>query len=642
MKFRQQLLSFLSIAIIATALYACGSSKGALTAAERAYGEKKYATAADLYRQATSGTSREERGYLYFMAGDCYSNFNDHKNAVSWYSRAVRFGYDSLDVQYQLGTNLAKMEKFEEALIAFESQLIQYPDDEKTKLAKKEVQLALELLEQPSLFEVYEETQLNTRESEFAPMYLLDGLVFTSTREPVKGKNLDEWTGTGYLNLYYTIKNDRGRWEKAELLNKKKLKTNFNEGTSTFDKNNEIMYFTQCNGPKGKTQECAIYMVKFNDGNWEEPTLVNIPTDSATIGQPSITPDSRRLYFAGDLEGGLGGKDIWYSEKVSDTAWSTPVNMGPTINTDKDELFPFIASDGWLYFSSNGHEGMGGLDLFYTEPLESGEWDKPFNLKYPMNSTGDDFSLILTEDKAEGFFSSNRVGGRGNDDIYNAVSIPLEFNLSGKVRHEETSLIIADAILVMENSAGERLTTKTNDDGIYTFSLQPKTDYTLKVTKEKFFGDNGEVNTFGFKDNKDFIIDFKLKPIPKKEIVLNGILYDLDKATLRPESKEELKKLISTLTENPGLTIEVSSHTDSRGSNDYNLDLSQRRAQSVVDFLVENEIVTERLEAKGYGETRLLNKCADGVECTEDQHQINRRTSFTVLSEDFGAKPKRR
>jgi outer membrane protein OmpA-like peptidoglycan-associated protein len=195
---------------------------------------------------------------------------------------------------------------------------------------------------------------------------------------------------------------------------------------------------------------------------------------------------------------------------------------------------------------------------------------------------------------------------------------------------------------VMENSAGERLTTKTNDDGIYTFSLQPKTDYTLKVTKEKFFGDNGEVNTFGFKDNKDFIIDFKLKPIPKKEIVLNGILYDLDKATLRPESKEELKKLISTLTENPGLTIEVSSHTDSRGSNDYNLDLSQRRAQSVVDFLVENEIVTERLEAKGYGETRLLNKCADGVECTEDQHQINRRTSFTVLSEDFGAKPKRR
>lgn len=607
---------------------------------DKAYKNAKYFTAVSLYKKAMGrGASKEDKQLMTFKIAECYRLMNNSKQAESWYDRTIKANYDEPTLPKLLADAQKTNEKFDEASLNYESYLEKYPNDTAAQNGLKACKLILKWKERPLNFETYLESALNTRDEDFAPTFYFKGIIFTSAREKIKGKKFFEWTGKGYTNLYASAKNERNKWSKPEPLSKD-INTPYNEGVSTFDSLNNILYYTQCNGAKGKSLGCRIYMTSQKGKVWSTPAPVNIPTidSNTTVGNPSVSADGKRLYYVAELPQGLGGKDIYYSDKVGD-GWGTPVNLGSVINTSEDDNFPFIHKSGTLYFASKGHEGIGGYDIFYSDP-ENGQWTDPINLKYPLNSTADDLGLILDDAKENGYFASNRPGGKGEDDIYSAIAIPLEFNVYGKATNAQNNKILPDTKISLTGSDGFETSVKTDKSGVYKIKLKRGVNYILNASKTRFFGDNGSTSTIGYKESQDFEVNFKLNPIPLKDIVLKGILYDLDKADLRPESITILDSLIKTLRNNPTFVIEIASHTDSRADSAHNMDLSQRRAQSVVDYLTSKDIEKERLIAKGYGESQLLNDCKDGVDCTEEQHQLNRRTSFKVVSEDFVPKKK--
>jgi peptidoglycan-associated lipoprotein len=622
---------------VSTIFYSCGAQKPSVAAAEKAFNNEKYFMAADLYKKAIPDVRKKEaKAEITFKIGECYRLINNNKQAGTWYEKAIKAGYEEDTVYVQYANALKAQDRFDDAIDVYKEHLTKKPNDSVIIGKIENCKKIIEWKKKDVNFEVYNEASLNTKDMEYAPSFYGKGIIFTSNRGTVKGKNYYERTGKNYENIYASQTTGKNKWTKAEPLNKD-INTPFNEGVASFDNNNRILYFTQCNGPKGKESSCRIYETQ-NEGNtWSAPKEVMIPNpDSAILGHPSITADGNRIYFVSDFAGGIGGKDIWYSDKQG-TSWSTPVNAGPKVNTTGDEEFPFIHPSGTLYFSSTGHSGMGGFDIFFCD-FEEGDWTEAMNLKSPTNSAGDDFGFILDESKEVGYLSSNRFGGKGEDDIYSAYAIPLVFTVSGKTINNATSKVLAQAKVTIIGSDGSTQTITSDATGSYKFTIKKDVNYQMNSSKYRFFGDVGELSTYGLKESKEYSINFKLNPIPLKEIVLKGILYDLAKADLREESIATLDSLIKTLRDNPTFVVEVAAHTDSRADSTYNNDLSQRRAQSVVNYLVSKEIERERLVPRGYGESRLLNDCKDGVECTEEQHQENRRTSFSVISEDYVSK----
>ena len=633
MKLKHLSLFIITIGV-STIFYSCGSQKASVALAEKAYNNEKYFTAADLYKKAIPDVRKKDaKVELTFKIGECYRLINNHKQAATWYDKAIKAGYDSSFAYLRLADALKAQDRFDDAIDAYKELLAKNPNDSATMKLIENCKMILDWKKKDVFFDVYNETSLNTKDMEYAPSLYGKGIIFTSNRGTVKGKNYYERTGKNFENIYASQNTGKNKWSKPESLNKD-INTAFNEGVASFDNTNRVLYFTQCNGPKGKENSCRIFSTQ-NEGNtWTEPTEVAIPNpDSAILGHPSISADGNRIYYASDLKGGLGGKDIWYSDRQG-TSWSSPINAGPKVNTAGDEEFPFIHTSGTLYFSSNGRNGMGGFDIYFCD-FEEGDWTEALNLKSPTNSAGDDFGFVLDENKEIGYLSSNRFGGKGEDDIYSAYAIPLVYTIVGKTINNATNKVLAQAKITIIGSDGSTQTITSDATGSYKFTIKKDVNYQLNSSKYRFFGDVGEATTYGLKESKEFNINFKLNPIPLKEIVLKGILYDLAKADLREESIHTLDSLIKTLKDNPTFVIEVASHTDSRADSVYNIDLSQRRAQSVVDYLQSKGIEIERLVPKGYGESRLLNDCKDGVECTEEQHQQNRRTSFSVISEDY-------
>lgn len=633
MKLKHIYLLIASIGV-STILYSCGAQKPSVAAAEKAYNNEKFFLAADLYKKAIPDVRKKEaKAEVIFKVGECYRMMNNHKQSAVWYEKALKAGYETDDLYTYYANSLKSMDRFDDAIDVYKEHLAKKPNDSVIIGKIDNCKKILEWKKKDVNFEVYNEASLNTKDMEYAPSFYGKGIIFSSNRGTVKGKNYYERSGKNYDNIYAAQTTGKNKWTKPEPLNKD-INTPFNEGVASFDNNNRILYFTQCNGPKGKESSCRIYQTQ-NEGNtWTAPMEVTIPNpDSAVLGHPSISADGNRIYFVSDLAGGLGGKDIWYSDKQGST-WSTPVNAGPKVNSAGDEEFPYIHSSGTLYFSSNGREGMGGLDIFFCD-FEEGDWTEATNLKSPTNSAGDDFGFIVDEMKEVGYLTSNRFGGKGEDDIYSAYAIPLVFTVSGKTINNATNKVLAQAKVTIIGSDGSTQTVTSDATGSYKFTIKKDVNYQMNSSKYRFFGDVGELSTYGLKESKEYNINFKLNPIPLKEIVLKGILYDLAKADLREESIATLDSLIKTLKDNPTFVIEIASHTDSRADSAYNNDLSQRRAQSVVNYLVSKNIERERLVPRGYGESRLLNECKDGVECTEEQHQENRRTSFSVISEDY-------
>jgi len=625
-------LTFLTGSIIV--LSSCGAQKPSVIAAEKAYNAEKYFIAADLYKKAIPTIrNKKTKAELIYKVAESYRQINNSKQSSIWYEKAVAAGYEGNEVYLKLANAYKFQDRLKDAIATYKEYLSQKPGDSLALLGIENCNLALKWKEKATWFDVFNEGALNTKDVEYAPSFYGKGIIFTSNRGKVKGKNYYERTGKNYENIFASATTGKNRWSRVDPLNKA-INSDFNEGVTSFDNNNRILYYTQCNGNKGKEIGCAILQTQ-NEGNtWTEPKLVEIPNpDSVLMAHPSINADGTRIYFTSVLKGGLGGKDIWYSERQG-TTWGNPVNAGPKINTEGDEEFPFIHPSGTLYFASNGHKGIGGFDVLFCD-FEEGDWTDATNLKSPINSTGDDFGFILDDNKETGYISSNRFGGKGEDDIYSVIAIPLVFNVAGKAINNASGKSFAGVKINIIGSDGSTQMLITDPAGKYKFALKKDVNYQLSASKYRFFGDVAETSTYGYKESKDFELNFRLNPIPLKEIIIKGILYDLASADLKPESIERLDTITKTLSDNPTFVIEIASHTDSRADSTYNNQLSLRRAQSVVNYLVSKGIESERLRPRGYGESKLLNECADGVTCPEELHALNRRTTFSIISEDY-------
>lgn len=672
-------LAFIAVIIVSSSLYA---QRSLTESADLSFEEQKYSIAVDKYKKAYSKIKRNpnEKNRVRFQIAECYRLMNEPKRAETYYKGLIRNEYykQKPEILLYYAQMLMINEKYDEAIPQFEEYIKLKPDDPRGSDGLQSCKLTKEWLEKPTNHQLSNLRDVNSREDDFAAAYASDNynaIIFTSNREGSSGKDEDEWTGQNFTDLFHSRVDRKEEWSTPDLLdNEGIINTETNEGIAKMNSTFSTMYFTRCGNAKNAQSGCHIYKASRQGRSFGQPEIVDLGGDSTSaIGHPCLSDDELTIYFAADFDGGYGGKDIYYAtRKTRSDEFGRPKNIGPVINSPGDEMFPFIRGDSALYFASNGHVGMGGLDN-YKSSRNGEEWGIPVNLGYPINTNADDYGIVFNpKAEEEGFFTSNRKEfererSKGGDDIWYFIVPPLEFTLAGIVKDDRTLLYIEGAEVRMVGSDGTSVVSNTNSIGRYEFNKEQflaNTTYELIVSKDGYFNTSGTETTVGVTRSKDFTHDFVMEPIPKKPIVLPEILYDLAKWDLKPQYQDSLQGLIQTLDQNPTLVVELASHTDARDTDERNDILSQKRAQSVVDYLILRGIDPERLVAKGYGERapRVLDKkyylngkvildsaevlteefinSLPNTEIKEFAHQLNRRTEFTVLRNDFIPKEK--
>ncbi len=627
-------------------LSGCGPT---LKEANRAYDLYRFNEAATMYEELYGEKDRDqtERAAIAFKAAESYRRQNKWQKAERWYDKAIRRGYPNPEVYYKLGLMQNYQEEGDKAIENFKKYKKKLPGKkEKANEGIEKIKRYQDWKNDTTRYVVKKAKRINSRKNEYAPSYFLDRekLVFTSDRK-VEALGTDDykWTGLPFSNIFISKWDQKREWyDKAKLL-KENINTPFNEGVTSFNNRGRKMYYTQCNGPKGNKTNCRI-MVARKRGKMEFSDPKKLPfCDDSTVNyaNPSLSDNGKKLFFSSNMDDSKGGRDIYVSHYVSRSrTWGDPVNLGEKVNTEHDESFPYIYKNDKLYFASKGHNSIGGYDIFVTE-WDGESWSEPENLKYPINGPTDDFGIVFTEEGNQGHFSSNR--DRGDDDIFGFYLKELNFVLTGTVFNSKTNDSVPNSVVsLISNKTSKPDTVHTNKFGEYRYELQPKARFEVNATKEEFFRSQKKfVSTMGYEYSREFKRDLEIEPYPPTEIEIEGIYYGLDSANIRPKSAQALDSLVNILKNNPTIKIELRSHTDCRASKDYNEDLSQRRADSVVDYLQRNGIDSARMVPKGYGEDSLVNKCrcengkGPGLECTEEEHQENRRTTFKILSTDY-------
>jgi peptidoglycan-associated lipoprotein len=643
--------------VIASVILSCsGAKKGSMQAAREALGKKEFAVAGENYKAVYSKTkNKDEKNEACFQTAECYYMANDMKNAEGWYKKTVKADPKNVEAQLKLAETIKAQGRFSEAIIEYNNYKKLASGDTKVDNKIRGCELALKWKNEKTRYKVENVKAINSKWSDFAPMYYKkDQLFFTSDREKGASNKAYGWTANFFTDVYKVVykvdkKNPNNiKYEMPALVDKDKVNSPFNDGTAAFDSKGGTMYFTQCNGKDGKGKFCRIWTATLSGQEWTDVKPLEFTTDSFNSGHPSLAKDNQIMYFSSDMPGGEGGKDIWYVtySKRSKT-WGDPINLGPTVNTDKDEVYPFIHEDGTLYFSSNGHTGIGAMDIFYTIGSTT-DWSTPVNMKSPINSGGDDFSIVLSKDKESGYLASNRDGSKGQDDIWRFYMDPLVFTLSGVARDVKTKQILANTFVTLTTSSDTgKIVVKTDASGSYKINIKPKTDVELFGSHEDYYDSKIAFQTTkGLEVSTDLVQDLDLNPFDyENAIKVEGIYYDLDKANIRPDAAKILDSLVITLNRYPKVRIELGSHTDCRADSAYNENLSQRRADSAVAYIIRQGVDSARIVAKGYGESRLVNDCAcEGSyvkkQCTEEEHQMNRRTTVKLLGNDYRPKPK--
>ncbi len=671
---RYSFSSILLLAFLISSLNGYSQNKHS-KAADNAFTDQMYLLALQRYQKAYSKVknNKAERDRISFRMAECYRMMNNTKKSEIAYKRCITSKYYTKEPRILLyyADALKANGNYDEAILQYTAYKEKVPDDPKGDIGIESSKLSKEWMANPSKYEVKFEKNLASKENDFAPAYAdrkYGSIIFTSDRGAAKGKEIDNWTGLKFSDLFYSRIDRKGEWSKPLLADEAgMINSKANDGVGQFNPRFSAFYFTRCwNEPK-KMNGCGIFRVsRQGQTAWGEPEKIDLGGDSSYVfGHPSVTSDET-IYFASELPGGHGGKDIWMTKKKAKGGGYSKENLGPEINTPGDELFPFIRSDSILYFASNGHPGMGGLDIFRSVKSD-GKWSKPENMKYPINSPADDFSIVFNMDEPEqGLFASNRPGGKGKDDIYSFVVPPVYFTLEGTVTDDRSLQPLAGAKVLIVGTNGRALEDNTDEKGFYSFNknqISVNTTYDILVTKRDYFNEKGRETTVGLEKSKDITKNFILRPIPKKPVVLPDILYDLAKWDLKPQYQDSLQGLIETLDANETIVVELASHTDSRDSDERNDILSQKRAQSVVDYLISRGIDPDRLAAKGYGERvpRTLTKdisregytftagttltdsvinLLPNIQVKEAAHQLNRRTEFSILRNDFIPKTK--
>lgn len=634
---------------------------------EAAWSRKQYSIAIPmLQKELAKAKTRAEKGKKAFKIGECYRILAQDEQAATWYQRAYddQFGSDALR---ELAFALKRQEKYEEAKAAFKELGIEIgsPYEYRREINACDIAAGWKKITAPE-FRVMP-LALNTASAEYSPaLFKTDELVFTSDRAASTGEGTYAWTGNRFSDLFlFNLVNDAERKFDARLNSPQ------NEGGATFAKNFTEVFFTRCEGPKKQDAFCRIMFSEYKENEWTTPRPLTLFEGNVNFGQPSVSEDGTKLYFSANHPDGWGGYDIYVSERAAED-WGTPKLLGRAVNTIGNEQFPYIIEDT-LYFSSDFHPGMGGLDIFRTYRMANGEWAPAFNLKPPVNSGGDDFGLVresrvppTKEILQTGYFTSNRTGGRGNDDIYRFEMLPEPPSPPvvagpGNISQPRRTKLRLDVFVlekVFANPADpnskvlgrkalpgaqlEMLINKTrqtatvNEEGSFSISLSDNTDYAFTASRSGYLTNAARFSSAGIGrdpalEEQVYELEIVLDKIYlNKEIVLENIYYDFDKWDIREDARPTLDALADNLRLNPGIRIQLASHTDCRGNDAYNLDLSQKRAQSAVDYLIAAGIDASRLSPRGFGETQPAFGCVC-TRCTEEQHQANRRTTFAII-----------
>lgn len=650
------LLLLLTTILLAGGLGGCKSAK--LSDADDARLRGEYFDAQKIYRKIYNRlTKREERplrGEVAFKLAECYRRLNMHPNAAAAYQNAIRYEYPDSTVFYYLGRALQADGKYAQAMDAYAKYLEWKPGNDLALEGLKGCRIALASKDSKTRYIVKNAKLFNSQRADYAPMYLdknYDQLYFTTTSEKATGEKHSEITGMKKGDIWFARKNEQGQWERPQPV-EGELNTDADEGVIAFSPDGQTMYLTRAIRSETANTTVEIYTSRRSEATWSAPQKFEIIADTiSAMGHPSVSPDGRFLYFSSDMPGGYGGKDLWRIN-IQERSGSLE-NLGPQINTAGDEMFPYMRSDSLLYFSSDGHPGFGGLDIFKATLNSTGDRWSIDNMGKPINSQGDDFGITFGPGET-GFFSSNRGDARGRDHIYSFELPELNITISGWVVDKDDEPV-PNAVIRIVGDDGSNQKEIARDDGSFRFRLGRGVRYVMQAGAKGYLNQKQEFTSDSEEADADYGVDFVLASISKPQVVEN-IFYDFDKATLRPESKEGLDELAQLLKDNPHVSIEMSSHTDRWGPDDYNLSLSDRRAKSVVDYLVGAGISPARLTWKGYGETRpkvVTKRIAkefpqfeEGTELTEsfietlseeDQEaadQINRRTELQVTAID--------
>ena len=616
--------------------------------ADKKFVSESYVSAIQIYeRLANKGMGSEQ---IYEKLGDAnYFNAN-YVQAEQWYTKRYELkGTFPKEFLYRYGQSLKSAGKNDQA----NQIMAQYAKENPTQLrTKSQMQAkAQQSIKKGSDVFTVENINTNSKYSDYSSTIKGDTIIFASARTRTMGNQIYARTGQPFTNLYYTVKQAEGNYSKAELYSKNTFSI-FHEASPVFTKDGNTMYYTQ-NELKENNQKRVvnglykIYKSVKQKGKWKSLGVQDIfAQDSARVAHPALSPDGKTLYFASDAKGTFGQSDLFKVSINEDGSYTAPENLGNTINTEGRESYPFVTKDNILLFASDGHPGQGGFDIFALDLNQKGA--VPVHLSAPLNSAFDDFGLNWDRQTNNGVFTSNRPEGQGDDDLYVFTNTkPLfEFDYNariiGKVLDKNTNLPIANASVTLYDNKGKELArTTTNETGDFVFEkVLSNATYTTQASKETYSTNDTrpslalyerEVSTTIVLDQDQYKLEQGLDLA--KALSLRHIYFDLDKSNIRKDAKVELEKIVEVLTQNPTIKIEIGSHTDSRQTKQYNQALSQRRAKSTLDYLVKRGINKNRLTAKGYGETQLVNNCADGVKCSEAEHQLNRRSTFVIVGQ---------
>ena len=655
-------------------LSGCGADT-AMKKGDKYYALGEYYDAATQYKKAYSQTPAKERqlrGLRALKMADCYRRINYTQRAIAAYKNALRFKQqDSLTLFY-LGKLQLKNASYKEAENTF---LQMMENGDQSQLAKNgllSARMAPKWKAEAmySGYTVKRENVFNSHRADYSPMLAgddYDQLYFTSTRNQAKGDELSGITGMKNADIFVSQKDEKGKWQKPEII-ESELNSDFDEGACAFAPDFKTMYLTVCKTDPNYPRYAQIATATRSDASWGKANELEITKDTlSAFAHPAISPDGEWLYFASDMPGGLGGYDIWRIQITSHGLVGLE-NLGEPINTAGNELFPTFRPNGDLYFSSDGHPGMGGLDIFIAKPspspTEEGSQEKTEESLYtlehpgaPLNSQGDDFGMTFEGLHNRGFFSSNRGNANGWDHIYSFEKSEVIQTVKGWV-YEKDGYELPQALVYMVGNDGTNKKLNVKGDGSFTEEIHPGVDYVFLGTCKGFLNHKEELRVEPVKESEEYVLQFPLASL-SAPVLIRNIFYDFDKATLRPESTQALDSLIDLLNENPNITIELSSHTDFRGADAYNQRLSQRRAESVVRYLIDHGIAEDRLSPVGYGEGKpkvvkrkltetypwlkegdvLTEEFINALKDEEKQeicHQLNRRTEFIVLRTTYG------
>ena len=653
-------IKVLALLVLSLLLLAgCGAEKN-MKKAEKFMAIGEYYDAASQYKQAYSKTPPKERDRRGLIAGKmavCYRKINSTPKAVAAYRNMVRYNKATVDDRLELGRQLLKNGDYKQAAEQFRVVLDSMPGNVLARNGLLSAQQAPAWKKQGSRYTVKRMDVFNSRRAEYSPMLSgdqFDQLYFTSTRNDATGDELSGITGTKNGDIFVSQKDDKGKWSKPEVVNGG-LNTEADEGASCLSPDQREMYLTQCVTDPSYPRYAQIVKSNRSDAAWGKASSVELTKDTLScFAHPAVSPDGQWLYFVSDMPGGKGGLDIW-RVRITSAGYGGVENLGEPINTPGNEMFPTFRPNGDLYFSSDGHPGMGGLDIFIAHPGKSGRYvlEHP---GYPLNSQGDDFGMTFEGVKNRGFFSSNRNDGRGWDHIYSFVNPEIVQSVKGWV-YEQEGYELPAAQVYMIGSDGTNLKLGVKSDGSFEKELTPGVEYMFLATCKGFLNHKEELKVVPMNDSHEYVLQFPLASVTAP-VLIDNIFYDFNKATLRPESQTALDELVKLLNENPNVTIELSSHCDYKGSSAYNKLLAQRRAESVVNYLVDKGIARDRLSPVGYGKekpktirkklTEKLTWLKEGDVLTEEFikkldpekqeicNQLNRRTEFIVLRTTYG------